>query len=138
MELVLRDQSISELYVVNRMARKAAHGTGVGLFAQLEDLLGSGLPARCRVPDDVLLRPLTIGERFVRLASGVLVIVNRAQGTAVRVFPPAYDPRQHMYLNHTIDRGSIGIAVLAVCSGCRGRLLWNVHWGGCSTTAGTR
>ena len=34
-----------------------------------------------------------------------------------------------MYLNHTIDRGSVGTAVLAVCSGPRGRLLWNVHWG---------
>ena len=129
MELILRGQAISELYAVNKATRKAAHGHAVGLFAQLEDLLGPGLAVRCRVPDSVLLRPLAFGERYVRLASGVLVIVNRAVGSAQRVFPPGYDPTVHTYINHTVDRGSVGSAVLALCSGTQGRLLWNVHWG---------
>ena len=87
MELILRDQAISELYAANKATRKAAHGHAVGLFAQLEDLLGPWLVARCQVPDSVLIRPLAFGERYVRLASGVLVIVNPARGTAQRVFP---------------------------------------------------
>ena len=129
MDLVLRDQAISELFAENKLARKAAYGAAIALFAQLEDLLGPGLGRRGRVPDGVLLRPLRFGEQYVRLAAGDLVVANRTEGTATRVFPPGYDPTGHTFINHTVDRGSIGTAVLAVCSGGLGRLLWNVHWG---------
>ena len=80
MELLLRDLPVSELWVDDKMARKASHQAAVGLLGQLEALLGPGVHERCRVPDSVLLRPLAFGEKYVRLSSGVRVVVNKAAG----------------------------------------------------------
>ena len=88
---------------------------GVGLFAQLEDCLGLGLVARCVAPEDVLLSPPGHGEKYVRLGNGTMVIVSPSEGKVQRVFPPGYDPTHHAIINHTIDRGSVGVAVLSVC-----------------------
>ena len=63
LSLISRDAAVSERYAENKLTRGAAYNVMVSvMMSQLTDFLGEGFLARSRLPPNVLIRPLELGE----------------------------------------------------------------------------
>jgi hypothetical protein len=126
-EIVLRDQSVSELYILDKIERQASHQLLRAIVTQLEGLFPDPI-RRSRLADTVRVgRLVNPDERRSRDAVGLPVIVNDSAGTSVPVFPPDFDLRSYLTVNNTIDRGSTGAALMAFVM--THGYLWTVYWG---------
>ena len=128
-EIVLRDQSVSELYIQDKIARQSSFNTGRTLISQLEEVLHKPLE-RGFLQDDVLVMPIENPdeERPMRLAGGYEnFIVNNRIGGRRCVFPSGFSLQSYVLMNHTVDRGSVGSAFLNFCLSLK--VLWALFWG---------
>ncbi len=77
MDVILRDTAVAELYIQEKMERKAAHSVMRVVVKQLEQVADKPLE-RGWLGDDVRVHALTDpNEELVQLASGKLVITNK-------------------------------------------------------------
>ena len=112
MEFVHRDQAVAALYIEDKLSRQASHGLGRSLVTQLEGLFPDPLK-RGKLDADVLVAAHTSPHMQTMVNDEKEIIVcNTQTGEAYPVFPPHFDMSKHLVINHTIDRGSIGGALL--------------------------
>ena len=112
MEFVHRDQAVSALYIEDKLSRQASHGLGRSLVTQLEGLFPDPLK-RGKLDADVLVAAHTSPHMQTMVNDDAEMIVRNGQtGQENPVFPETFDMEKHLVINHTIDRGGIGGALL--------------------------
>ena len=129
LQLLWRDQDVSESFIHDRLERKAAHGVLRGLVAQMDGLLGPHTLHRSRLPATVRLDGFGTHETLVFPPAGPHVF-NRETGASTPVIPCDFRLQDRLTVCHTLDRGSVGRA--AVWYGATAaKLLWTFNWGVC-------
>jgi len=111
-DVILRDRSLTDLYVHDAMDRQASHGLMRSLVSSMEDLVPQPLE-KSTLPDTVLVAPLK--DRHLSRAhdgNGKLLINDARDASSSYVFPPEFDIYAMLVSNHTIDRGSVGLGCL--------------------------
>ena len=127
MDVIMRDLSVTELFVQDNMARVATHALFRALATQMQGAVPDILP-RSSLPDTVRIeRSSDPDESHVLLDGGILVRANTRTGSVVEVFPLGWSPASVFISSHVIDRGSTGSALLWF--GHHARLLWTCAWG---------
>lgn len=126
MELILRDLSVSEMYIMDSMVRQSTHALLRVVISQLEQVAANPVQ-RGRLPSDVHVGVLGADEVLVQLDDGTLCIVRPSSRSVKRVFPVGFSVRQLLIVNHVIDRGSTGLAMVSFASHIG--LLWTATWG---------
>ena len=127
LDAIRRDVAITKLFIEDKLERAATHSMGRAVASQMASVFEMPM-SKAILPPEVRIGALQdVDERRVVLECGTAVVVNSRTESVEPVFPPNWSPRQHLFSNHTIDRGSTGAAwfYFAVHSG----LLWSVHWG---------
>ena len=127
MDVVLRDRDLCDLYVRDAWERQSAHGNLRAIAAALEQLIEKKPITACLLPEGCLIRPLALGETRVRLRDGRVVIAMSGSGTTRLALPDDLDLGVLVFVNHTVDRGSVGASMLHY--GQSVGLLWTVEFG---------
>ena len=127
-EMILRDATVCELYILDKLQRQASHGLFRAVIWQLEGLIPGAL-SRSFLPPSWHIEPLTNrDEKRFRLPSGAIAIANTATKEFIRlVLPHDFDLHSVLLCGHVLDRGSTGCAVVHWAQHCK--LLWTWTWG---------
>ena len=127
MDLIHRDQSVCSLYIEDKLTRQSTHGLLKSLVCQLEGLVPDPL-VRGKLAPDVLVQAHTSAAMETTVDdSGELMVTNASQHQQHPVFPETFNLSKLLVINHTIDRGSIGGALLHFM--IKKGYLWCVTWG---------
>jgi hypothetical protein len=104
MDVILRDQGVTELFVQDRMSRVSTHALLRALVTQMEDLIPDVI-RRSFMPSNVLIMPFTDpDDHWVLLPGGKATIANSRTRNARFVFPPDWSPRNVFSLSLVASR----------------------------------
>ena len=91
-DVILRDQGVTELFVQDRMTRVSTHALFRALVTQMEDLVPD-IIQRSVLPPDVLIAPFSDpDDNWVLLPGGKATIVNARTRDVRLVFPQGWSP----------------------------------------------
>lgn len=125
-DLILRDLSVSELYIDDALQRQATHALFRTVVTQLEAVIDRPVSRSC-LPDSIHIGRLEAGQVLVQLSDGSLVIMDRNSKQTTRVFPRDFSISSVLIINHVVDRGSTTLSMLSFAAHCG--LLWTPTWG---------
>ena len=123
-DVILRDRELTDLFVNDQIERQAAYGNMRSLVFALQLLLKRPI-SDCKLPEEVHLRAVLPGETRVRLPDGRFVLASDEGVTDV--LPLEFSAKNVLTVAHTMDRGSVGAAMIHFCQSQQ--LLWTVHFG---------
>ena len=126
-DIILLGPSVSELYILDKQERQATHALFRGLTFAIERLIPNGLH-RSFVPEDVHIYAIENRDEVrVRLHNGTLIIVNKVTHDMRYVFLNNCDLMSLLMINHVLDRGASGVALVHYAQ--HSGLLWSWMWG---------
>ena len=104
MELLLRDQSLTELHIRGKVERQASHSLLRSLVTAMERSFVDPI-SRGFLPADVFVAALdSLDHKRVTLGDGRIVIANTESEDVDEVLPIAFDIRSCFLANHTVDQ----------------------------------
>ena len=128
MEICHRDALVAKLFVDQKMERSAAWGMLRATVSQIEGLGVNNVLSRSRVPDDVVVRPITqLEERRVD-ADGFDVLYDTVTHTVTDIIPLTFCIDDLLILSFVVDRHSTNVSGFSFGAG-GARLCWASRFG---------
>ena len=106
----MRDQSVNELYIHDKLTRETTWSLLRCVWAQIQLITDVPL-SESTLPDTLLIDPLTNSRQVLTHTADGLVITEAGADTRP-VFPADFTCRMFMTMVHIIDRASVGVTMM--------------------------
>ena len=101
-EMILRDQAVTEIYIQDETVRRTSHGLLRGVWNQFEHIVGKRIKDS-KIPDALLLDPIASPDVRLCLYEGRPHLENTETGALEEVFPPGFDISQILLVGNTSE-----------------------------------
>ena len=122
------DLELSQLWVEDRLQRKASWSELRSVVFMLSQVLGDSIMTDSALPETATVRPLHSFEVREQTGEGWFLVDTRPGGLRVPIFKKSFCFHTLRVVAQVMDRGPIGSAgMMMACT--YGGMLWPLHWG---------